>query len=151
MRTPRSSSLDVSWSPSARLHSLSLPALCHKLSSESFMGETSPAVQWLILSSQCRRPIFDPCLKGFPGGSDSKESACQYRRPRFDSWVGKIPWRREWLPTPVYLPGEYCGQKSLAGYSPGSGRVGHATVQEVAKSQTQLSKKHYLILQFSGR
>ena len=34
------------------------------------------------------------------------------------SWVGKISWRREWLPTPVLLPGEFHGQRSLAGYSP---------------------------------
>ena len=31
-------------------------------------------------------------------------------------WVGKVPWRREWLPTPVFLPGESHGQRSLAGY-----------------------------------
>ena len=37
---------------------------------------------------------------------------------RFNAWVGKMPWRREWLPTPVFLPGEYHGQRSLAGYSP---------------------------------
>jgi len=34
------------------------------------------------------------------------------------TWVGKIPWRREWLPIPVFLPGEFHGQRSLAGYSP---------------------------------
>ena len=34
------------------------------------------------------------------------------------SLVGKIPWRREWLPTPVFLPGEFHGQRSLVGYSP---------------------------------
>ena len=33
-------------------------------------------------------------------------------------WVGKIPWRRAWQPTPVFLPGESHGQRSLAGYSP---------------------------------
>ena len=33
-------------------------------------------------------------------------------------WVRKIPWRREWLPTPVFLSGEFHGQRSLAGYSP---------------------------------
>ena len=36
----------------------------------------------------------------------------------FDPWVGKIPWRREWLPTPVFLPQEFHGLRSLAGYSP---------------------------------
>ena len=46
--------------------------------------------------------------KGFPGGSDSKESA----------WVGKIPWRRERQPTPVFLPREFHGQRSPVGYHP---------------------------------
>jgi len=41
----------------------------------------------------------------------------QCRRPRFDPWVEKLPWRREWQPTPVFLPGEFHGQRSLAGYS----------------------------------
>ena len=36
----------------------------------------------------------------------------------FDSWVGRIPWRREWQPTPVFLPGESYGQRSLVAYSP---------------------------------
>jgi len=38
--------------------------------------------------------------------------------PRFNSWVKKIPWSREWLPTPVFLPGEFYGQRSLMCYSP---------------------------------
>ena len=41
----------------------------------------------------------------------------QWRRYGFDLWVRKIPRRREWLPAPVFLPGEFHGQKSLAGYS----------------------------------
>ena len=47
-----------------------------------------------------------------------KKIHLQCRRPRFDPWVGKIPWRREWLPTLVFLPGESRGQSSLAGHSP---------------------------------
>jgi len=44
----------------------------------------------------------------------------QYRKPRFDPWVGNGSlWRREWQPTPVFLPGEFHGQR-LAGYSPWS-------------------------------
>ena len=35
----------------------------------------------------------------------------------FDSWAGKIPWRRKWQPTPVFLPGEFHGQRNLEGYS----------------------------------
>ena len=58
---------------------------------------------------------------GFPGGSDGKESAYQGRRCKrrgFDSWVRKIPWRRKWQSTPVFLPGRSHGQRSLVGYSP---------------------------------
>ena len=39
-------------------------------------------------------------------------------RPGFSPWVGKIPWRKAWQPTPVFLPGESHGQRSLTGYSP---------------------------------
>ena len=55
---------------------------------------------------------------GFLEGSDGKKSAYQCRRLGFDLWARKIPWRRNWLPTPVFLPGEFHGQRSLAGYSP---------------------------------
>ena len=44
--------------------------------------------------------------RGFPGSSAGKESACNAGEPWFDSWVGKSPWRRDRLPTPVFLPGE---------------------------------------------
>ena len=50
-----------------------------------------------------------------------KEPACHCKRCKrheFDPWVGKIPWRRAWQSTPVFLPGESHGQRSLAGYSP---------------------------------
>ena len=53
-----------------------------------------------------------------PGGSDGKRICLQYGRPRFDHWVCKIPWGREWQPTPVFLPGESHGQRSLAGCNP---------------------------------
>ena len=42
----------------------------------------------------------------------------QRGRPGFDPWVRKIPWGRKWQPTPVFLPGEFHGQRSLAGYGP---------------------------------
>ena len=44
-----------------------------------------------------------------------KNSPIKSRRPGFDHWVRKIPWRRDWLPIPVFLPGEFHGQRSLAG------------------------------------
>ena len=42
----------------------------------------------------------------------------QFRKPGFDLWVVKVPWRREWLPIPVFLPGEFHGQRRLVGHSP---------------------------------
>ena len=42
----------------------------------------------------------------------------QCERPWFEAWVRKIPWRSEWQATPVFLPGEFHGQRSLMGYSP---------------------------------
>ena len=50
-----------------------------------------------------------------------KESACECRRGQrcgIDPWAGKIPWRRAWQPTAVFLPGEFHGQRNLGGYSP---------------------------------
>ena len=47
-----------------------------------------------------------------------KKFACQCRGCEFDPWVRKIPWRRKWQPTPVFLPGKFYGQRRLAGYSP---------------------------------
>ena len=52
---------------------------------------------------------------GFPGGSDSKKC----RRPGFNPWVGQIPWRREWQPTPGFLPGAFHRQRSLGSQSMG--------------------------------
>ena len=65
---------------------------------------------------------------GFPGGASGKEPAFKCRKHKrhgFDPWIGKIPWRRAWQPTPVLLLGESHGQRSLAGYSPWGHRVGH--------------------------
>ena len=66
---------------------------------------------------------------GFPGGASDKESACQCKRLKrcgFDPWVRKIPWKRAWQTTPVFLPEESHGQRSLVGYIVhGSQRVRH--------------------------
>ena len=57
-------------------------------------------------------------VHGLPWWLSSRESTSQCRRHGFDPWVGMIPWRRAWPPTPVSLPGEAHGQRSLVGYSP---------------------------------
>ena len=56
------------------------------------------------------------CLLGFPGGPDCSLLAMQ--ETWVQSQVRKIPWRRKWQPTPVFLPGKSHGQRSLVGYSP---------------------------------
>ena len=61
------------------------------------------------------------CLKdvvGLPWWLKWRGISLQCGRPRFDPWVGKMLWRREWQPAPVFLPGESHAQRSLAGYSP---------------------------------
>ena len=70
-------------------------------------------LQWIFL---IHGEVF--ILRGFPDGSVVKEFTCKGRRRIFHPWVGKIPWRREWQSTPVFLPGESHGQRSLVGYSP---------------------------------
>ena len=84
--------------------------------------------------------------KGFPAGASGKEPACQFRRHGFDSWVWKIPWRRAWQPTPVFLPGESQGQRSLLGYSPQGGNesVTAEGTQHISTSAQGIpTKKHW--------
>ena len=71
---------------------------------------------------------------GFPGGSDGKESACNAGRPGFSPWVGKITLRREWQPIPVFLPGEFHGQRGLVGYGP----WGHKELDRTEETQHTL-------------
>ena len=63
-----------------------------------------------------------------PSWISGKESACQCKRRVFDPRIRKISWRRKWQLTPVFLPGESHGQRSLAGYSPWGWWVRHNLV-----------------------
>ena len=65
-----------------------------------------------------------------PRWLSGKESTCQHRRhkrPEFNLCVGKIPWRRKWQPTLVFLPGKSHRQRSLAVYSPWGHRESDTT------------------------
>ena len=73
---------------------------------------------------------------GFPGGSDGKESACNAKNPGLIPELGRSP---EDLPTLVFLPGEFHGQRSLVGY---------IIVHELAKSLPRLSDEHLQTLFF---
>ena len=70
--------------------------------------------------SEIRSFVWVTRADGLPRRHSGKEFAHQGRRCErhgFDPWLGKIPWRRKWQPTPVFLPGKFHGQRSLVGYS----------------------------------
>ena len=86
-------------------------------------------MKWVQLCSSLS--ILWHCLSlglSFPGGSEVKAFCLEGRRPGFDPWVWKNPWRRKRQPTPVLLPGEFQGQKQ-------------APVHGVTKSQTWQRRK----------
>ena len=102
--------------------------------------------EWLsLLAPLCRwtwSSSFLPASKlrlRLPWWLSDKESSCQYRRHGFDPWVGKIPWRRAWQPTPVFLPGESHGQRSPVGYSPRGHKESDTTkrLNNNSKTETQ--------------
>ena len=73
-------------------------------------------------------------------------------RHRFNSWLGKIPWRRKWQPTPVFLPGKFHGQRSLVGNSPWDVKESDMTEQLSAHTRTHTtSKRIYLLPRIPGR
>ena len=93
---------------------------CHPL----FLPNHSKSIIYLkcyVLSMVYHIWTFSLFLKGFPSWLSGKEFICQCRRCRrhkFYSRVRKIPWKRKWQPTLLFLPGKFRGQRSLAGYSP---------------------------------
>ena len=81
----------------------------------------------------------------------------QCRRPGFGPWVGKIPWRRQWQPTPVFLPGESYGRRSLVGYHPQgckesdtTERLHSLTERVFSSTDLRLSYTEFLPLFFSS-
>ena len=78
-----------------------------------------------------------------PGSASGKEPGCQCRRHkrcRVNPWVGKIPWRRAWPPTPVFLRGESHGQNRLAGYSPWGHKESDTTVGTSSSRSRMVNK-----------
>ena len=75
----------------------------------------------------------------------SKESTYQCRRYGFSPWVRKIPWKRKWQPTPVFLPGKSQGQRSLVGYSPwGCKRIRYELVIKQKNTTTDGGGPHLI-------
>ena len=72
----------------------------------------------LLVSTAMAVHLADGRQPRLPWWLNGKASTRQCRRLKFDSWVGKTPWKREWQPTPVCLPGEFHRQWILVGSSP---------------------------------
>ena len=91
--------------------------ICYVLHCEDYHRQANYHIHHL--TELCAPP---PLLLGLPWGLSGKESTCQRRRQKrlgFKPWLRKIPRRRRWQPSPVFLPGEPHGQRSLVGYSSG--------------------------------
>ena len=99
-------------SPVDRNGKVRLSACLGWLSQKVDRTKTRTQIFWFKFS------IFILPYTGLPRWFSGRESACWCRRHRFNPWVRKIPWRRKWQPTPVFLPGKSHGQRSLVGYSP---------------------------------
>ena len=84
---------------------------------DSLISKMGMLVPFKLDSSENFMPNYvkDRC---FPGGASGKDATFHCRRLGFDPWVGKVPWRRDWQTSPVFLPGEFHGQTSLVGYNP---------------------------------
>ena len=133
-RCRRTSRLGLLSSPCPSREVLGCPALVvsqqgspmergpSKFSTVWLLGFRWPLTGLLKRACMCRHMhVWTFLQTDTPWWFSSKESTCNAqscRRFRFNPWVGKLPWRWKLQPTPVFLPGEFHGQRSLAGYSP---------------------------------
>ena len=112
---------------------------CVSLESSSWSDQI---LQRRLLHLLFRRVLSSESL-GFPGGSDGKDCP-QCRRPGFDPWVGKIPWRSEWEPTPVFLSGESLWTEDPGGLqSMGLQRVRHNWATKLISSVSVCWNLHW--------
>ena len=116
-----------------------------KQAQETQVGVTNENACWLPNPSVVRptRQKDLPALRacGLPWWLSGKESACpcrRHKRCRFDHRVRKIPWRRVWQPTPVFLPGKLHGQSHLAGYSQWVTELGTTEVTQPRRACNEL-------------
>ena len=93
-------------------------------------------VIWIKVT--CLRVSFVDQQCSLPGGAAVKNppaNAQRHKRHRFDPWVRKIPYRRKWQPVPVFSPGKFHGQRSLAGLQ----RIGHDWARREQDSKVVIS------------
>ena len=98
---------------------------------EKKFGKSGVPGSILLFIAKSRPTLCDPMDygPGFPDGSSGKDHTCRKRkRCRFDPWVRKVPWRRSWQPTSVFVPGESHEQRSLV------------LIRQITSSQTILNR-----------
>ena len=101
--------------------------LTRKIWKWEILYDSNYMIDWRRQKKCGNSKIISGC-QGFPGSAEVKSICLKCGRPGFNPWVGKIPWRRKWQSTTVFLSGESHGRRSLVGYNPW-----------VAKSRTRLS------------
>ena len=79
-----------------------MPEFLHKSKTKNEAGTI--VSEWLI--HKPKNPILFNCVRCFPGGSDGKEFICNAEHLGTIPEIRKVPWRRAWQPTPIFLPGE---------------------------------------------
>ena len=99
-------------------------AYCASIRFHFMLGITDLILRAFIITMSCshkslRNIVFwmNKCMYMLPLWLSSREAACQCRRHDFNPWVEKVPWRKKWQPTPVFLPEKSHGQRSLMDYS----------------------------------
>ena len=128
-----------------RAQNIGIQRVCSHMYRSGFSRDTEPKRGVCVCVCVCVRACVRACVcthiererggrerESFPRWCSGEESACQYRRCKrhgFDFQVRKLPWRRKWQPTPVFLPGELSSSADR--------RAWWATVYGVTKSQTQ--------------
>ena len=103
---------------------------------------------WLLFCFFFLDYIIIP-LSGPPGWYCGKESTCHCRGCGFDPWIGKIPWRRKWQPTPDSFLEKSHGQRSLASYSPWGHKESDMTEQLNTHTHTHTHTPNTLIFLIS--
>ena len=109
-------------------------------------GRNSGEGCFYVSESRFKWGRFLPRDTGLPWWLWWERICLKCTKPRFDAWTGKIPWRREWQPTPVSLPGKSHGQRSLGWLqSTGSQRVRHnwaTNISSLGNKPTHVSRKN---------
>ena len=113
------------------------------------IAKSQTRLKWLSTHAEKKGSAI--CLRGrervkallLPRWLSSKDSFCQCRKCRFSPWVRKIPWRRAWQLTPVFLTGKSHGQRSLVGYYP-RGRKESDTTQQLNNNKALLISIHFV-------